>query len=210
MLRQGAEDVTDVARQPFRNLGILSVFLTLVTLGTKVLGFVREVLVSAWFGASHQTDAFYLVFSLLFVAMGAAASQLPRVFVPEYQRRELLDQEGKGTSASAAYMGSNLVFFLPLALAAAGALFCWPDEFISLVAPRLPEATHKQSVELVRIMLPLAPCLALVAVVTSVEVMTGASFAALTVTFTVMVSVRSPSETRTTKLSLPWKSAAGV
>ena len=40
-------------------------------------------------------------------------------------------------------------------------------------------------------------------------VITGASLTPLTVTFTVIVSVRDPSETCTTKVSLPLKSAFG-
>jgi len=39
---------------------------------------------------------------------------------------------------------------------------------------------------------------------------TGASFTAFTVTFTVIVSLIEPSETRTTKLSLPLKFALGA
>ena len=41
-------------------------------------------------------------------------------------------------------------------------------------------------------------------------VITGASLTPLTVTFTVIVSARAPSETCTTKLSLPLKSAFGA
>jgi hypothetical protein len=44
----------------------------------------------------------------------------------------------------------------------------------------------------------------------SPSVMTGASLAAVIVTFTVMEAVSAPSETVTTKLSLPFLSGSGV
>jgi putative peptidoglycan lipid II flippase len=154
-----------VAGTPFRNLGVLSIILTLVTLVTKMLGFVREVLVSAWFGASHETDAFYLVFSLLFVAVSAAAFQLPRLFVPEYQRLEAEDQDKK--SGSAAYLGANLLIFLPLALLATVVLATWTDPLIRLAAPRLPTPAHDLAVELTLLMLPVIPCISLIAILSA-------------------------------------------
>ena len=156
-----------MAERPFRNLGILSIFLTLVTVITKSLAFVREVLVSAWFGASHETDAFYLVFSLLLMAMVAGASQLPRVFVPEYQRRELSDQSNESTDQSTAYLGSSLILFLPLAILATVAIGLWTEPLISLAAPKLPASTHDLAVELVRLMLPVIPCITLIAVLSA-------------------------------------------
>ena len=156
-----------MAERPFRSLGILSIILTLVTIVTKCLGFIRDVLISAWFGASHETDAFYLVFSLLFMAMGAAASQLPRVFVPEYQRRELLVESGQNPRAARTYLGATLFLFLPIAMLATVALGIWTDPLILLAAPRLPTPTHDLAVQLVHLMLPIIPCMSLTAVLTS-------------------------------------------
>lgn len=156
-----------MAEKPFRNLGVLSVLLTLVTLLAKSLAFVREVLVSAWFGASHETDAFYLAFSLLLIALMAAANQLPRVFVPEYQRRELRDQNNIGLTESSAYLGSSIILFLPLAMLVTLAIGLWTEPLIHLAAPKLPAPTHDLAVEIVRLMLPIIPCLTLIAVLSS-------------------------------------------
>jgi putative peptidoglycan lipid II flippase len=150
----------------FRNLGVLSVVLTLVALATKVLGFVRDVLVSAWWGASEETDAFYFVFGVLVVMLLAAAVQLPRTFIPEYQKRALADESSPGSTRAASYFGINLML-VPVAAALAVALFFWTEELFYLIAPELPERTREISVQLAHALLPAIPCIALAAVVTS-------------------------------------------
>tara|TARA_Y100001968_G_scaffold302306_1_gene315530 strand:- start:3292 stop:4905 length:1614 start_codon:yes stop_codon:yes gene_type:complete len=156
-----------VARAPFRNLGALSILLTLVTVVTKLLGFIREILVSAWFGASYQTDAFYLVFSILLVAMGSAAAQLPRIFVPEYQRRQLAEVQGEEEQSSSAYLGASILIYLPAALLLTIGFGLFTDPLISWVAPKLPTETHLLSVQLMHAMLPIIPCTAIIAVLSS-------------------------------------------
>ena len=72
-----------MSRGGIKNLGLLSVLLTLITVGTKALGFIREIIISSRFGASDETDAFYLVFALLVVNSLTVITQLPRAFIPE-------------------------------------------------------------------------------------------------------------------------------
>jgi putative peptidoglycan lipid II flippase len=56
---------------------------------------------------------------------------------------------------------------IPVACLVAVALFFWTDEIFHLIAPQLPERTRDISVELTHILLPVIPCLALIAVLSS-------------------------------------------
>jgi len=152
-----------MAEKPFRNLGALSVLITLVTLGSTALGFVREVLISARFGASGETDAFYLLFSLLVLSSLSLTRHLPRAFIPEYQSRLLKDPKG-----GASYFGITLALLAPIMTCIAIVIIGWTGQAIDIFAPGFTGQTHTDAISLARIFAAILPAAALMAVVGSI------------------------------------------
>jgi len=151
-----------MSKEGIKNLGLISVLLTLIGVGTKALGFIRELIISSRFGASEETDAFYLVFALLVVNSLTIISQLPRAFVPEYQKR------AHGSAhAGSTYFGATLILLVPLLLALAVVIWVWTEPIIRLTAPGFSGLALTESIALTHILAVLLPVAALTAVLSS-------------------------------------------
>ncbi len=88
------------------------------TLGTRILGFVREALVNAIFGAGSEADVLRTVFRIpnnmrKLLAEGALSS----AFIPELSRQLIEDESGdKARKLTASIMGLLLLIVIPLTL----------------------------------------------------------------------------------------------
>ncbi len=134
-----------------------------LTLVSRVLGFVRDLLIARLFGASPLADAFFVAFRIpnllrSFVAEGALNSAFVPVFVGKIK---------DGTQQRNEAFRSALGFVCVLAggLSVLGMLFA--PQVVGLMAPGFADAGSKQelTVELTRIMFPLLLCVSLVAAI---------------------------------------------
>ena len=128
---------------------------------SRLLGFVREPVIAAVFGATAQADAFEIASripnTLLEVAIGGAVSA---VLVP------LL--AGLGDPAAAARLFANVAAVTALllgSLVTLGVIFAGP--IVQLLAPDLPADAKPLAVDMLRFTLPAAFLLGLSAVVTA-------------------------------------------
>jgi len=151
-----------MAEKPFRNLGVLSLLVTLVTVGSAVLGFLRELLISSRFGASGETVAFYLLFALIVLSSLSLSTQLPRAFIPMYQGRKLEDPK-----LGASYFGVTLTLLVPTLCCIALVVFGWTPQAVELFAPGFEGETLDQTVSLARILILILPASAIIAVISS-------------------------------------------
>lgn len=117
--------------KPRRSLGRLSAVLAVIVLLGKGLGFVREVLVTRTFGASGDTDAFYLGFSVVVVLSAVVSGTVPKVLIPPYQKAA-----AEGSRQARAVATSTGV--LLLAVTALASLLVW-FQAPALVAAMAPE-----------------------------------------------------------------------
>ncbi|MBE3596714.1 MAG: murein biosynthesis integral membrane protein MurJ [Hydrogenibacillus sp.] len=65
----------------------------IITLLSKLFGFVRETAIAAYFGASLDSDAYFIAYSIPGVLFAAMASAIGTTFIPVYQRLEDGDRE---------------------------------------------------------------------------------------------------------------------
>jgi putative peptidoglycan lipid II flippase len=118
---------------------------------SRVLGYVREMILAWRSGASAETDAFYAAFQIPdllnhFLAGGA----LSIAFVPLYHR--LREREGE---AGADRLVEEVLGTLGvLAIAATAVLFWHADSLVSLQFPRFASETQALTTHLTRIVLP--------------------------------------------------------
>lgn len=133
-----------------RNLRILhwqsvseaAVILAIITFLSKIIGYIREVLVAYYFGATAQTDAFLIAFVLPSMVLGLVAGGLQVVIIPIYS-------EKKKKSPDQARLFVNQVFFVVSVffLILSVVMYLFPFFFIKIVAygfkgNRLDMAAH--------------------------------------------------------------------
>ena len=119
-----------MARERFSGLGRTSLLMFGIISVTKALGFVREVLLTRAFGASEETDAFYLVFGVVVIAASLLMSETPRVLVPRILSRMATDKEGDARSL----VGGSTVVLCSAATVAGLALYALAEPFVALLA----------------------------------------------------------------------------
>ena len=132
-------------------LMLSALILALSALGSRVLGYFRDVIIAAKHGASEATDAYYAAFTLpdtlaYFLAGGA----LSIAFVPIYQR--ILNQEGRAQALRlfqniATVGGAILVLGMMLA-------FVFTEPLVQALLPKFSPEQVQITADLSRILLP--------------------------------------------------------
>ena len=127
--------------------------ISIATTGSRVLGFIRDILLAKIFGASGSTDAFFIAYRIpnLFRELFAEGS-ISAAFVPVFT--ESLTNEGK---EDAKKLASSVLAFLLAVLSAVcllGILFA--PYIVSVIAPGFIKSPEKfdLTVKLTRIMFP--------------------------------------------------------
>lgn len=148
------------SRSLFRAAGLVS--LALVT--SRLLGYLREALLAARFGATHTTDAYLVAQELPFILFSAISTALVMVFIPVY--REQVERRGERE----AWSFVNAVANATLLLAALLLVLAWlaAPGLIPFLVPGLPAEYQGLVVHLTRIMLPMMLFMAVGAVASAV------------------------------------------
>ncbi len=127
--------------------------ISVATTGSRVLGFVRDILLAKIFGASGSTDAFFIAYRIpnLFRELFAEGS-ISAAFVPVFT--ESLTHEGKDDAKK---LASSVLAFL-LSVLSAVCLLCilFAPYIVSVIAPGFIKSPEKfdLTVKLTRIMFP--------------------------------------------------------
>jgi len=111
-----------------------SVLLLAVAVVSKGLGFVREILVANYYGASGLVDAFSIAYSVPLLAAGGISFAFSMALLPKYH--QVL--AAKGREEANCLLVSMHVSSVVLSIAVLLPLWVIPNEVIRLVAPGLP------------------------------------------------------------------------
>jgi putative peptidoglycan lipid II flippase len=160
------DDATGTAapRTTARALAKAGLVVSAAYLASRVLGYVRVVVIATTFGAGPELDTFFAAFripDLIFqlVAAGAVASAVVPILSALF---------ANGERARAWRVVSTLVsLMLGGLLVLAVAAFVWAPELVRLITPDFTEPMLAQTVELTRLMLASPILLAIGAIVTS-------------------------------------------
>jgi len=118
---------------------------------SRILGYVREMLLAARFGATYTTDAYLTAHDLPYALFLTVSAGLAMVFIPVY--REVVQRQGERAAGRLVVTTLNLTLLAALALLAIGwALAPW---YVPLLVPHFPPHAHALAISLTRTMLPM-------------------------------------------------------
>jgi putative peptidoglycan lipid II flippase len=118
---------------------------------SKILGFIRETVIAAFFGASYLVDAFLvaeMVPQLLFSAIGSSLTTSVIPLVTEYKER-------KGFDSVLALLNSITTIMLGICVVLIGLGWVFAEIIVQLVAPGFSGAAYDLAVKLTYVMFPL-------------------------------------------------------
>jgi putative peptidoglycan lipid II flippase len=123
-----------------------SIILVSVAVVSKGLGFLREILVAYYFGASAQVDAFMVALSLPMLLAGGIGIAFSTGLVPVYHKA----LQATGVQGGNAVVGSAVLSATAFSVLLLVPLIVMPLPFIHLVTPSLPQATAQLAAGLTR------------------------------------------------------------
>lgn len=124
-----------------------------VAVAAKGLGFIRDVVLAALFGASRDTDGFFLVFALWVQVSVTLAGSCVQVFVPRWHAA----RETGGPEAAAPLLGGTLLAFGGLLTAVAALVALAAEPLVDAVAPEFGPGARGDVVYLLRLAAPVLP-----------------------------------------------------
>lgn len=122
--------------------------LMVITLLSKVFGFVRETVIANYFGAGMEADAYFMALSipnLIFASVGASIST---TFIPLYT--QLLVSDGKRAANRFANNLLNIIGIICCFLLVLGIIFS--PNIVNLLAPGFSDAIYDLTVDITRIL----------------------------------------------------------
>ncbi|MGV8155204.1 MAG: murein biosynthesis integral membrane protein MurJ [Alkaliphilus sp.] len=133
------------AKKTAKSVTIIMIF----TLGSKFLGFLREVMIANKFGAGVETDAFFVALTVSALVLGVIATGINTTLIPILA--EIAAK--KGTKAKNEYLNNfvNVIVMILSISAVMGALFA--PSLVRILAKGFSGAQFELAVELTRIAL---------------------------------------------------------
>jgi len=146
------------------SIGRAAFIVFLANLLSRLLGFLREVLIARLFGARAITDSYLVAQILPSTIAGLIGGALTTVFIPLFVEERHTKGEQKAREGAGVVLGASIVYFL---LALAGAYLVTPY-FLRLVAPGFSEERFTLALSMSYIMLPSLFFLGMVGIFTGI------------------------------------------
>ncbi len=139
-----------MARNSLKQVGGTALVLVVVSLGAKLLAFVRDGLIAAHFGASRDADVFNLVFPVwvqlsLFLMIGVS-----NVLVPRY----IKEQRERGDAGVATLLGGLLLVVAVVMVPVTAAAGVWAEPLARLIGQEFDAESLALSATMLRWTLP--------------------------------------------------------
>ena len=126
---------------------LIALLITASNIIGKVLGFVKDVLISYYYGASAITDSIFLAMSIPMLILGVFTSSTDSAVIPQYNR--IANSEGKESADNNFSNILNSVLIIAFIISLLMLLF--PNSFISIFAPGFNDIQKEYSIEFLRI-----------------------------------------------------------
>ena len=131
-----------------KNLTIIAVMMAFLTLISKCIGFIREMLMANYFGASYITDAYAMSFTILSVLFGGIITALSTAYMPTYSQINENQSKQAGDAFTSAIL--NLLLVISIIISALGIMFS--DQIIIVLASGFSGETAKLASYFVKVM----------------------------------------------------------
>lgn len=125
-----------------------AILIMVITLGSKVLGFIREMVIAAGYGASSYTDAYVVALTIPAVLFASFSRALQTTFIPIFN--ELLYQGEKKEAFF--FANSTLSAVMLFAALLSGLAFIFMPQITHVISPGFQGDVFRLTVSLARIM----------------------------------------------------------
>ncbi len=127
-------------------------YVSIVTVITSLLGFLREILIAKNFGIGSEIDCFVVAFSIIsFVFLIFNPTTIQSLFMPSYQG---FLKTGKAQEASQIFNSFFLILFIILSLLSMF-IYCLATFYVPWIAPGFDENQVQLTIKLTKILTPL-------------------------------------------------------
>lgn len=141
-----------------------AVGVAIIGLASKLLGFLREVVLAKYFGASAATDAYLVALVIPGVLVAALISAITVTFIPIFA--ESREKHGEKEAMGLVNSTMNLLLLVSAILGGAGMFFA--PRIVAMLAPGFNGAQAALAVDLTRIMFPAVLAMAMNGLATAV------------------------------------------
>lgn len=132
-------------------MGRAALIMVASVLLSRIMGFVREMVIAANAGASAETDVYFAAFTIPdFLNHLLAGGALSITFIPIFSRYQASGDEAGGWRFASVVLTNMTVYGLPLI----ALMMLFAPQLVPLIAPGFDEARSAACVHLVRIILP--------------------------------------------------------
>lgn len=136
--------------QAKRQVARAAVVITLISVFSKLLGFIREQVIASLFGATGLTDAYFSAWAIPLLLVGLFGGAISTAFLPVFLRALARGEEEQGWNLAASVWRLSL-----LTLTAVTALsYLVAPQITRLLVPDFDPAVQALTVDLLRVMLP--------------------------------------------------------
>ncbi|MGI6747102.1 MAG: murein biosynthesis integral membrane protein MurJ [Anaerovoracaceae bacterium] len=116
-----------------------AVLMSILTLGSKLIGFIREMVMSNYFGTSYVTDAYVMAFTILSVLFGGIITAISTAYLPVFSR--ISESEGKLEGDRFTSEIVNILLAISVVISLIGIFFS--DQIIAVFASGFQGETAK-------------------------------------------------------------------
>ena len=113
-----------------RTVATTALLMSLLTLGSKFLGFVREMVMAGFFGTSYITDSYVMALAIPSIIFAGFFSAINTAYLPLYSR--VAEKEGAEKGLVFTSQSMNIAFVIALVSAAVG--FIFSDQIVNIFA----------------------------------------------------------------------------
>lgn len=113
-----------------RTVAQTALLMSLLTLGSKLLGFVREMVMAGFFGTSYITDSYVMALAIPSIIFAGFFSAINTAYLPLYSR--IAEKEGSERGLLFTSQSMNMAFVIAAVSAVAG--ICFSDQIVSIFA----------------------------------------------------------------------------
>lgn len=124
-----------------------AILMAILTLVSKLLGFVREMVIAGCFGTSYVVDAYVMAYSIPGILFGGIFASIGTAYMPTYSGIV----EKKGKEAGNKFTNEILNFSLVIAIFAFAIGFLLSEKLVAIMASDFPEKTAELTVFYLRI-----------------------------------------------------------
>lgn len=126
------------------------VWITLATFLGKILGVVRDILISFYYGSSDMTDAFFLAMSIPTIILGVFTASTDSAVIPQYNR-VVTESKIRADKLFSSVVNSLLIICGLVCIL----IFLFPEFFIKIFAMGFEKQTIEYGIRYLRIFAPL-------------------------------------------------------